>query len=54
MRRPILCLALLAPLAACGDPILSTEIVIGPDGARLSPGVSIGPDGGGRITYSPF
>lgn len=53
MRRLILCLASLLPLAACVDPMLSTEVVIGPDGTRVSPTVSIGSDGGSRISYTP-
>jgi hypothetical protein len=54
MRRLIPCLAALAPLlAACVDPMLSTGVVIGPDGTRVSPTVSIGSDGGSRISYTP-
>ena len=53
MRRLIPSLAALLTLMACVDPMLSTEVDFGTGGARVSPSVSIGTDGGGRISYTP-
>lgn len=40
-------------LAACTDPRLNAGISLGADGLRVSPSVSAGLGGGGRIAYSP-
>ena len=50
--RAMLWLVLLAGLSACTDPRLDAGVSLGADGVRVSPSVSAGLGGGGRIAYS--
>lgn len=53
MMRAMLCLMLVAGLAACTDPRLDAALSLGPGGVQVYPSVSAGLGGGGRIAYSP-
>ncbi|MFE3835914.1 hypothetical protein [Pseudogemmobacter sonorensis] len=49
----LLALSLVLALGACVDPGLHAGISITPSGARVTPVLSTGLEGGGRISISP-
>ena len=51
--RLVLLSLVIAIVAGCTDPRLNAGLSLGPDGLRVSPSVSAGLGGGGRIAYSP-
>ena len=54
MRLLIATLLLAAPLlTACVDPRVNAGISIGQHGATVTPSISGGVPGGGRLTYTP-
>ena len=54
MRFLLAVLLLTAPLlSACVDPRLNAGISIGEHGATVTPSISGGVPGGGRLTYTP-
>ncbi|WP_164681925.1 hypothetical protein [Pseudogemmobacter blasticus] len=53
MLLRLLVLMLPLALAACTGPRLNAGLSIGPGGARISPSISAGLQGGGTLSYSP-
>lgn len=53
MGRLMLFGVVLACVVGCTDPRLNAGLSLGPDGLSVSPSVSAGLGGGGRIAYSP-
>lgn len=54
MRFVLVALLLTAPLlSACVDPRVNAGISIGQNGTTVTPSISGGIPGGGRLTYTP-